>query len=229
MLRNKRGIEKVRYRKKLKEMLKEALLIVAYVIACSIMWIGIIMTELSKDGFIEEETHATSQEKETEKTTEPPQPTGQISMNGVGMVEAVDDSSESIVAKCQWTSLELTQSELELLYTTVYCEAGNQELEAQIMVAQTIINRIISPKYPDTLRGVIYQRNSAGAPQFSVINWSDYEKRGWTDKTKAAVHYALSYKAYPDAMLYFRSGGHYHNFGQPYKQVDDMYFSLEVK
>lgn len=214
---------------KYKMKIKEALLIVAYVIACCIMWIGIIMTELSKDGFIEEETHATSQGIQTEITTEPPQPTGQISMNGVGMVEAVDDSSESIVAKCQWTKLELTQSELELLYTTVYCESGNQELEAQIMVAQTIINRIISPKYPDTLRGVIYQRNSAGAPQFSVINWSDFEKHGWTDKTKAAVHYALSYKAYPDAMLYFRSGGHYHNFGQPYKQVDDMYFSLEVK
>lgn len=212
-------------RRKLKSILETT----AYAIACTAMLVGIMVLEVVKDGFIEEEPHATSQEIVTEATTAPSMPTGQISVNEVGIVEAVDNTAEPIVVKCSWAPVELTQSELELLYTTTYCEAGNQELEAQIMVAQTIINRVISPKYPDTLRGVIYQRNSVGTPQFTVINWSDFEKRGWTDKTKAAVHYALSYKAYPETMLYFRSGGHYHSFGQPYKQVDDMYFSLEVK
>lgn len=210
---------------------KKILESVAYAMACTTMLVGItVMAAVREDvrqGFEDKATHPTSQEIETE--TELAIPTGHISTNEVGIVAVINKMDEPVVVKCLWAPVELTQSELELLYTTVYCESGNQELEAQIMVAQTIINRVISPKYPDTLRGVIYQRNSAGAPQFSVINWSNFEERGWTDTTKSAVHYALSYKAYPESMLYFRSGGHFHSFGQPYKQVDDMYFSLEVK
>lgn len=202
---------------------------VAYAMACTTMLVGItVMAAVREDvrtEFAEDVTLATSQEIKTK----PAIPTGKISTNEVGIVAVINKMDEPVAVKCLWAPVELTQNELELLYTTVYCESGDQELEAQIMVAQTIINRVISPKYPDTLRGVIYQRNSVGAPQFSVINWSNFEERGWTDTTKSAVHYALSYKAYPESMLYFRSGGHFHSFGQPYKQVDDMYFSLEVK
>lgn len=175
---------------------------------------------------------ATSQENEETSTVEgnnvieKARPTGNIALDNVGMAATVDKFAESIAATCEWNNyIELTQSELELLYTTVYCESGDQELEAQIMVAQTIINRIISDKYPDTLRGVVYQRNSEGVPQFAVINWTNFENIGWSDETKTAVHYALAHKGYPETMLYFRDS-YYHDFGQPYKNVDDMYFSL---
>lgn len=153
-------------------------------------------------------------------------PTGNVSIQSNGMAAVVEKCNEGTAIRCAWADIELTQSELELLYTTVYCEAGNQPLEAQIMVAQTIINRIASDKYPDTLRGVLYQRNDEGKPQFAVINWTDFESRGWTEESVAAVHYALAYRAYPESMLYFRDS-YYHSFGQAYKNVGDMYFSLD--
>lgn len=181
--------------------------------------VTVFSTEIYVPAVGEEET---SNAKEVERT-----PTGIVSMQNAGMATTLESISESVVTKCLWdATVELTQSELELLYTTVYCESGDQELEAQIMVAQTILNRILSDKYPNTLRGVVYQRNAEGKPQFAVINWSDFEDRGWTDDTKAAVHYALTYRGYPVDMLYFRDS-YYHDFGQPYKNVGDMYFSIE--
>ena len=175
---------------------------------------------------------ATSQENEETEETKTleiasidSRPTGKVALQSTGMAEAVDKLNENIVVRCTWSDIELTQSELELLYTTVYCESGGEELEAQIMVAQTILNRMLSDKYPDTLRGIVYQRNAEGKPQFAVINWPDFESRGWSEDAMAAVHYALAHRGYPANMLYFRDS-YYHDFGQPYKQVGNMFFSL---
>lgn len=201
---------------------------------CAAMIISLARESVNNDSIeittvaMSQETAGTSNIKEEESTKGAP--TGMVSLQNVGMATNIESVSEPIVITCTWNrAIEFTQSELELLYTTVYCESGDQELEAQIMVAQTILNRILSDKYPDTLRGVVYQRNAEGKPQFAVINWSDFEDRGWTEDTKAAVHYALAHRAYPLDMLYFRDS-YYHNFGQPYKNVGDMYFStVEVQ
>lgn len=221
--------------KKIREIIKIALAILVLIVL-PIYEIGNGMLKscaYSKYVFGEEnsaETLATSQETEATSAVEQiakvdATPTGKVALENIGMTAVVDKYSEDVAANCGWSEIKLTQSELELLYTTVYCESGDQELEAQIMVAQTILNRIISNKYPNTLRGVVYQRNSAGKPQFAVINWTDFEGRGWSEDTMAAVHYALAYKGYPVDMLYFRDS-YYHDFGQPYKQVGNMFFSL---
>lgn len=212
---------------------------IGYAVVCIPMIIAAMFIasarELIHNDCIETTTLAMSQGNEEtsnvkEVETTKGEPTGLVSIQHVGMATTVESTIETAAITCLWdTSVELTQSELELLYTTVYCESGDQELEAQIMVAQTILNRILSDKYPNTLRGVVYQRNAEGKPQFAVINWPDFEDRGWSENTKAAVHYALAHRAYPLDMLYFRDS-YYHNFGQPYKNVGDMYFStVEVQ
>ena len=211
-----------------------ACVMICVLMICAAMIISLARESVNNDSIeittvaMSQETAGTSNIKEEESTKGAP--TGMVSLQNVGMATNIESVSEPIVITCTWNrAIEFTQSELELLYTTVYCESGDQELEAQIMVAQTILNRILSDKYPNTLRGVVYQRNAEGKPQFAVINWSDFEDRGWTEDTKAAVHYALAHRAYPLDMLYFRDS-YYHNFGQPYKNVGDMYFStVEVQ
>lgn len=211
-----------------------ACVMICVLMICAAMIITLARESVNNDSIeittvaMSQETAGTSNIKEEESTKGAP--TGMVSLQNVGMATNIESVSEPIVITCTWNrAIEFTQSELELLYTTVYCESGDQELEAQIMVAQTILNRILSDKYPDTLRGVVYQRNAEGKPQFAVINWSDFEDRGWTEDAKAAVHYALAHRAYPLDMLYFRDS-YYHNFGQPYKNVGDMYFStVEVQ
>ncbi len=51
-----------------------------------------------------------------------------------------------------------------LLANLIYCEAGNQPYSGQVAVGAVVINRVLSPVFPDTVVGVIYQNR-----QFSPV------------------------------------------------------------
>ena len=123
--------------------------------------------------------------------------------------------------RCSWADISLNAEEYRLLCTTVFCEAGNQTVETQTMVALTILNRINSYIFPNTVREVVYQDE-----QFAVTKWDNFENYGWTESVTAAVKNALADNEYPDDMYYFRTL-HYHTFGTPYMQSEDLYFSTE--
>jgi|GEM_PF-1683953 len=53
--------------------------------------------------------------------------------------------------------VDMTEDEIYMFAAEVYCEAGDESYESQVGVAQVIINRIRSPKYPNTLEDVLYQ------------------------------------------------------------------------
>ena len=132
-------------------------------------------------------------------------------------VEVVEQAStEETVCR-----ILLNKEERELLCRTVYCEAGNQSIETQEMVALTILNRLESDKFPDTLHDVIYQKN-----QYEVTTWSGFENYGWTEQVEQAVENSLIENRHPSDMYYFRNG-YYHSFGVPYMQSGDLYFNTE--
>jgi hypothetical protein len=62
--------------------------------------------------------------------------------------------------KCYWADFSLTESEYDLICTTVYCESGNQDFDTQVMVALTILNRLESDLFPDTVKEVIYSKGA---------------------------------------------------------------------
>ena len=132
---------------------------------------------------------------------------------------------EGIVAvgkhECIWGGFEITQQEYELLCRTVYCEAGNQDIETQKMVALTILNRLQSDKFADTISGVVYAKGA-----YAVTNWSEFEDKVWTEDAQKAVDCALQENKHPEDMYYFRTK-HYHKFGKNYTQSGDLYFSTE--
>lgn len=49
----------------------------------------------------------------------------------------------------------LTEQDKELICRVAYLEAGNQCLEGQRAVIEVILNRVISPKWPNTVEGVL--------------------------------------------------------------------------
>ena len=51
-----------------------------------------------------------------------------------------------------------------LLATLIYCEAGGEPYEGKVAVGAVVINRVLSSVYPNTVSGVIYQKN-----QFSPV------------------------------------------------------------
>ena len=51
----------------------------------------------------------------------------------------------------------VSSSDLDLLASIIYCEAGNQTYEGQVAVGAVVMNRVKSVSYPNSISGVIYQ------------------------------------------------------------------------
>ena len=119
----------------------------------------------------------------------------------------------------------LSDEDFKLLCHTVWCEAGNQSVEAQRLVAVTILNRVGSDYFPDNLHDVIYQGNGK---QFNVVRWKGFpEAYPYTDDTELACFYAIAtYPMEPGSMLFFRSGYYFSEY-EPYTKDGDMYFSIK--
>lgn len=129
------------------------------------------------------------------------------------------NTSQSYI--CEWLDTEISQKDFELLCRTTFCEAGNQDFKTQKMVCLTILNRLKSNRFPDTIYDVVYSKNA-----YEVTTWSDFESREWTEQVELAVLSALEENNHPEDMFYFRTE-HFHTFGENYKKSDDLYFSLE--
>lgn len=151
---------------------------------------------------------------------QPQAKTGEVSFGNVGMSAIMDDFIESDMTLCTWGGMAFTQEEINLLRTTVFCEAGNQDIDTQIMVALTILNRL-KAGYGNSIREVIYQDGA-----YAVTKWSNFENRGWTEQVERAVDIALRVNEYPNDMYYFRTD-FYHNFADNYIKSGDLYFSTQ--
>lgn len=60
--------------------------------------------------------------------------------------------------------ISITNDELYLLSKLVSSEARGESYEGQVAVAAVVINRVRDPRFPDSIEGVIYQKNA-----FSVV------------------------------------------------------------
>lgn len=65
------------------------------------------------------------------------------------------------------TQAEFEERERHCLATAIYFEARGEPLKGQIAVSQVILNRVRSPKFPQTICGVVYQGQHARGCQFS--------------------------------------------------------------
>ena len=89
------------------------------------------------------------------------------------------------------------------------------------MVALTILNRVASKKFPNSIKDVVYQKNA-----YAVTTWKNFEQYKWTKQVEKAVNIALKNNKHPRDMFYFRTE-HYHKFGRPYMKSNDLWFSTE--
>lgn len=116
---------------------------------------------------------------------------------------------------------ELYCDSLELIAICVQAEAGNQSLTGRQMVADVILNRVDDPDFPDTIEGVIAQRN-----QFASYWDGSMDRVYEPDKlTIRAVQMELEHRSYP-GLIYFRTG-RYSRYGTPWRKVGDHYFSTK--
>lgn len=112
----------------------------------------------------------------------------------------------------------VTDEEIELIALVTMAEAEGECEEGKRLVIDTILNRVDNPRFPDTIRGVIY------APHQFTSMWNGRVDRCYVrEDICKLVEEELANRLNTEC-LYFRTN-HYHNFGTPLVQVGNHYFS----
>lgn len=98
--------------------------------------------------------------------------------------------------------IDLQENEMEILSRIVEAEAGNQDIEGKILVANVVLNRVENDKFPDNVEDVIMQQEN-GVSQFSPVSNGRIWSVCVSDQTKEAVERALSGEDLSEGALYF--------------------------
>lgn len=82
-------------------------------------------------------------------------------------VIAVDVTPEVVP---RYSDVTISEDERLELAGIVHLEAGNQCADGQQAVVEVVLNRVISPEFPDTVHDVLHQGEDTKRPQFSTID-----------------------------------------------------------
>lgn len=96
----------------------------------------------------------------------------------------------------------LEQEELEVLLQIVEAEAGCEDEEGKLLVANVVLNRLNSDKFPDSITEIVFQREN-GVTQFSPVADGSYYKVTISEETVDAVGRALAGEDISRGALYF--------------------------
>ena len=93
--------------------------------------------------------------------------------------------------------INITNEELLLLSKLVTGEARGESYEGQLAVAAVVINRVKDPRFPNTIKDVIYQKNAFSVVKDGSINMQP------TESAYTAAKEALYGKDPTDKAIYF--------------------------
>lgn len=101
----------------------------------------------------------------------------------------------------------LAEEDLAVLLRIVEAEAGGEDLEGKLLVANVVLNRVDSDEFPDTVREVVFQQEK-GVTQFSPVANGRYETVEISEETIEAVGRALEGEDNSQGALYFAAREH---------------------
>lgn len=85
---------------------------------------------------------------------------------------AKEAQQEKKASRVQGDAISANTDELTLLAAIIQCEAGGEKYEGQVAVGAVVMNRVKSSRFPNTIKGVIYQKG-----QFSPVKSGMLAKR----------------------------------------------------
>ena len=129
-------------------------------------------------------------------------------------VEPVIEEAPIIIHK----SVTLTDEEIDLIALVTMAEAEGECEEGKRLVIDTILNRVESIYFPNTVYEVVYQPN-----HFSAM-WCDRITKCYVDEDIRQL-VIEECKARLDYEVVFFTAGRYGKYGEPMYQVGNHYFS----
>ena len=100
------------------------------------------------------------------------------------------------------TPLLITEEDKEVLLRIVEAEATCEDIKGRMLVANVIMNRVVSKKFPDSIAEVVFQNNGV-TYQFAPIKDGRYWTVEVSDETREAVERVLAGEDYSQGALYF--------------------------
>lgn len=97
---------------------------------------------------------------------------------------------------------QLEEEDYNLLLRIVQAEAGSEDSDGKLLVANVVLNRMNSDKFPDSVSEVVLQQ-SGGVTQFSPVATGSIWKVEVTQETVDAVQRALEGEDISQGALYF--------------------------
>lgn len=96
----------------------------------------------------------------------------------------------------------LSEEDYEILCRIVEAEAGTEDEKGRMLVARVVLNRVESSRFPDTVKGVVFQKEG-GICQFSPVADGRYYNVSVSEDTREAVQKVLKGKDESQGALYF--------------------------
>lgn len=115
----------------------------------------------------------------------------------VQSMDALDDKSWELAG-----TTRMSDKDYENLLAVVEAEAGGEDLEGRIMVANVILNRVANEQFPNDVTSVIWDC-SGGSPQFSPTADGRIYLVTISDTTREAVNRAIDGEDLSQGALYF--------------------------
>lgn len=97
---------------------------------------------------------------------------------------------------------ELCEEDYDILLRIVEAEAGGEDEEGKLLVANVVLNRMNSEAFPDSVKEVVMQR-SGGVSQFSPVSSGRIWRVTVSEETASAVQRALEGEDLSQGALYF--------------------------
>lgn len=96
----------------------------------------------------------------------------------------------------------LCEKDMEALLRIVEAEAGTEDIEGKLLVANVVLNRVAEEGFPDSVSEVVFQKEN-GVTQFSPVANGAYWKVKVSDETVEAVGRALDGEDISQGALFF--------------------------
>ena len=98
--------------------------------------------------------------------------------------------------------IDLSDEEYQSLCRIVEAEAGCEDSTGKLLVANVVINRVKSPKFPNSVTEVVFQQED-GTTQFSPVSDGRYNQVDVSEETIEAVEKAIYGEDVSQGALYF--------------------------
>lgn len=98
--------------------------------------------------------------------------------------------------------IDVSEKDLDTLMRIVEAEAGGEDRKGKLLVANVVINRVKSRRFPNNVTDVVYQK-AKNVTQFSPVSNGVIDKVTVSDETREVVYSALKGEDVSNGALFF--------------------------